>query len=185
MKITGKFGAAALALLVLAGGVYYFVRSEPPESPAAPPQRDDIPAALLEGNKLVEKKNGKVTWELSANTIALDKATGKITLVDVKAVFYREDGNQLNVTSKTGSFDNKTRDITLAGDVNAVSTDGATLVADTVDWRQKEELITAKGNVRLTRPDVTATAEEAQTDKALEQIRLSGNAVIIKGGGQS
>lgn len=185
MKITGKFGAVTLIGLILAGGVYYFVRSEPP-APKAPPQEAvATPPALLEGNKLVEKKNGKVTWELTANTITLDQTTGKIILADVKAIFYRDDGNLLNVTAQTGSFDNKTRDIDLVGAVTAISTDGGKLTADKVDWRQKEELITAKGNVRLEKPGVVATGEEAQTDKALEQIRLSGNAVIVKGGGQS
>ena len=185
MKITGKFGAAALAALVLAGGVYYFIRSEPPEPQPKPQEAVTGPSAFLEGNKLVEKKNGKVIWELTANTIAIDPTSGKIALVDVKAVFYREDGNKLNVTAKNGSFDNKTRDMDLSGEVNAVSTDGGKLTADKVDWRQKEELIIAKGNVRLEKTDVVATAQEAQTDKALEQIRLSGNAVIIKGGGPS
>lgn len=186
MKITGKSTAIILGCaLLLSGGLYYFLRSEPPEPTPAPAPESSVPAALLEGNKLVEKKNGRVIWELEAKTIELDKVTGKIALLEVKGAFYREDGTKLDVTAKTGNFDNQTHDFGLAGDVVAVSTDGARLTSDTVNWRQKDELITAKGKVKLSKPDVTATAEEALTDRALEKIRLTGNAVIVKGGERS
>ena len=184
MKITGKFAAIVLSVLLLGGGVYYFVRPEPPEpAPSLSPEVSALPA-VLEGNKLVEKKNGKLVWELEAKTIELDKITGKITLVEVKGAFYRDDGTKLDVTAKTGNFDAKTHDFGLAGDVVALSSDGARLTSDTVQWRQQDEMITAKGKVKLTKPDVSATADEAQTDRALENIRLLGNAVLVKGGNQ-
>lgn len=182
MRITGKAAIVIFSCaVILAGGVYYFVRPEPPESTPVPAADSSVPNAFLEGNKLVGKKNGKLVWELEATTIELDKVTGKVALLDVKGAFYREDGTQLHVTSKSGDFDTKTHDFGLAGEVVAVSTDGGRMTADTARWKQKEELITAKGNVKLSKPDVNATADEAQTDRGLENVRLLGNAVLVKG----
>ncbi len=182
MKVTPKAGVTALVLLLLvAGGVYYFVRPEPPAQ-ERPPVEVSGPALLFEGNRLVEKKNGKVLWELEATNITVEKATGQVVLLDVQAVFYRDDGTKLNVVAKTGQFDSKTKNLQLTGEVVATSTDGAKLTADAAAWQQKEELITAKGKARLEKPDVVATADEMQTDRGLEKIRLSGNAVIVKGG---
>ncbi len=182
MKITPKAGLAALALLLLlAGGVYYFVRPEPPMQEPKPVEVTG-PAALFEGNRLVEKKNGKVLWEMEATNISVEKTTGQVVLLDVRAVFHREDGTKLNVVAKNGQFDSKTKNLQLVGDVVASSTDGAKLTADAASWQQKEELIMVKGKARLEKPDIVATADEMQTDRALEKIRLSGNAVIVRGG---
>lgn len=185
MKMSGKSAVIfAICAVLLAGGIYYFIRPEPPV-----PEQAQTPAvsgepALLEGNKLVEKKNGKLVWELTAKTIELDKLSGKVTLVEVQGTFYRDDGTQLHITAQNGDFDSKTHDFSLQNNVVGTATDGARLTADNVKWRQKEELITAKGNVKLSKPDVVATADEAQTDKGMENIRLTGNAVIVKGGDQ-
>lgn len=186
MKMTGKFAAGFLGCtLLLAGGLYYFLRPEPPEPVATPKEESTVPSALLEGNKLIEKKNGRIIWELEAKTAEVDKTTGRIALVEVKAAFYRDDGTRLDVTAQNGDFDSKTHDVGLVGNVVAVSTDGARLMTDAAQWKQKEDLITAKGKVKLTKPGIMATADEAQTDRALENIRLLGNAVIVKGGEQS
>ena len=182
MKLTPKTGAAALAVvLLLAGGVYYFVRPEPPLT-EKPPTDTSSQILVMENNKLVEKKDGRLVWELEAKRILLEKATGQATLEGVQAILYREDGSKLTLQAQTGTLDNTNKSFRLTGGVAAAADDGSRLAADAIAWQQATALITASGKVRLEKADLVATANEAQTDRSFDKLRLTGNAVIVKGG---
>jgi LPS export ABC transporter protein LptC len=170
--------------MLLAGVVYYFVRPEPLPTPEVPKQANSDAATNMsfEGSNIVEEKDGKRVWELTAVTIQVDANTKDVQLSDLKGVFYRENGGKIDITAKQGRIDNKTHDIYLDGDVHAVSNDGAVFTAAKSKWAETERHFYGSGGIKITRDDTVITGDTINTDEKMEHIKVEGNAHIVKGG---
>ncbi len=177
-----RYLAVALVAAILAWGIYYFVRPEAPEAPkeALPPKAPTI--MTYEGNMISEEKDGHKVWQITAGTIEVDVDSSNVLVRDVKVTFYQADGKNIVLTAPQATLDNKSRDISLQGTVEAVSSDGATFSAEQADWISQQEHFTAKGKVRLTREDTVITGDQLESDAKMEKIKVQGNARVIKGG---
>lgn len=177
-----RYLAWAVVAAILAWGIYYFVRPEAPAAPkeALPPKAPTI--LTYEGNTISEEKDGRKVWQITAETIEVDVDSSNVLVKNVKATFYQADGKNVVLTAPQATLDNKSRDISLQGNVNAVNSDGATFTAEQAAWISKQEHFTAKGKVRLTREDTVVTADQLDSDAKMEKIKVQGNARVLKGG---
>lgn len=170
--------------LMLLGCLYYFFREEP-AAPIAPrtvsqPKQE----VSFEKSALSEEKDGKRLWTINAESINVDNTSKKVYLTNVKGIFYRENGGTVELIARTGVADTASKEIFLEGDVTAVSsTDGATFTAPKARWSGEVRWFFAEGGVKLMREETVVTGDKLESDAAMEQIRVRGNAKVVRGGG--
>lgn len=177
--------ASICALLVVAAGLYYFAKDEPLPPPSNSKTSVADPAGFLSfnGSTYIEQKDGKPVWEISAETIEMDPNTKLIYLKGIKGVFYQDNGGRIDLIAPTATMDSKTKNITMNGDVKAVSsTDGTIFVAKQALWNSVDRKLFGYGGITLTREDTVITGDKIETDNNMEKYKVQGNARIVKKG---
>lgn len=176
--------AVASLMLFLAVGIWYFVKEEPmpPKQPAAEAGSTPSASMTFAGTSLVEERDGKRLWEISAEKIEVDPNTKVLRLHNLKAVFYQSTGEKVEMTARQGSYDSKTRDIMMDGDIVAVAADGSRLTAAQLRYAGQDSRIYGTGGVTVTKADTILTGDKVESDTQMAKVKLSGNAKVIKGG---
>lgn len=176
--------AIACTLLILAGGLYYFNKDEPlPPPQAAQEATSEFTANVtFNGSTVVEQKDGKKLWELTAETVQIDSKTPKIKLINFKGIVYREQGGQLDMVAREALYDPKTKDVTMEGDVKATSSDGGVFTAAQARWAGNDRRIYGSGGITVIRDDAVITGDQVESDANFEKVKVQGNARVIKGG---
>ena len=168
-----------LALALVAGFSYYFIISENNVK-----TKNDVEVSNItySGNTIVEEKDGKKVWELTANTIEIEPTTKNTILKKVKGVFYQNNGEIITLTAPEAVYDVNNRDITIKGLVQVVSNNGATMQGDVFKWQAKESKLVGDGNIILKKEDTVLTGNHIEATAGLTKVKVQGNAKIIKGG---
>lgn len=139
--------------------------------------------ASLKNTELHREKDGTKLWEFTIGELINDKFTDTAVLKNVKGKIYRSDGSYIDIVADAGTLQVKSNDFALEGNVKAIlSTGESKLFADNVEWKQKTEIITAVGNVKLYKDEWFAEADKAITTSAFKNLKLKGNAKVEKGG---
>lgn len=174
-------------LLIIGGGLYYFLKEESMASQPQPVQ--DAPkqqAALsFEGNKITEEEEGRLIWELTAETIEVDSVTQNVTLHQLNGTFYSADGTTMTITSQTGNLDSKTKDVVLTGSVHGTASSGGDFTAAQATWQDESKLFHGTGGVKAVKGDIILTGDVLDGDMVLNKINVSGHAHIVNKGGQN
>lgn len=178
-----KAGMIIACIIILASGLYYFLKDEP-LSQALPEEPKDQQTSKLAyvGNSIVEEKDGKPLWELKAEVIEIDVDTKNVQLKNLVGTFYQEKGGKIDITAPEAFLDSKTKDITMSIRVKATASDGATFTANEARWSSKEQKMYGSGNVVLTKDDTVLTGDKIESDSNMEKVKVFGNAKVIKGG---
>lgn len=173
----------ALIGVFLTGCLYYFFRSESTPPDAALTETPRKQEVLFEKTSMVEEHDGKRLWELSAELINIDATAKKATLTNVKGVFYRDDGSSVTMIAQKGVADTASKEVVLAGEVTAVSSnDGASFSAPQVRWAGELRWFFAEGGVKFVKDGSIMTGDQLDSDVAMEQVKIRGNAKIVSGG---
>jgi len=154
--------------------------------------RDDLQTGAGEDQRLdvdglviTETKDEEIYWEIYAEKGSYKSEKGLVILANVMGNFYKEGEVELSFESSKGTYDEKTRIITLHEDTFIMAKDGASIRADKMTWRGRDENIVAEGNVRVDRNDrVVAKSERAVFNNDLTYFRIEGNSKleIFEGG---
>lgn len=173
--------------LLLAGGLYYFFKPEAPAppapvAPAASSDADGDTGLHFEGSTIVQQKDGKPEWELTAAQITVDKDHNIVVLSSVKGIFYRDDGTTINITAPRAVLNTQTKDIALDGGVEAISSDGAQFTAPVAEWQEQTRRFIGRGGVRYVRGDTVITGDTMTADNNLQHVQMQGNAHVVKKG---
>lgn len=176
--------AIACVILFLAAGVWYFVKDEPlpPQAPAVE-NKDSLPANVtFSGSSIVEERDGKRLWELSAENIEVDAAKNQITLHNLKGVFYQPSGGKLEMAAFMGTLDTTTKDIMMDEKIVATASDGARLEAKQLRYSSQQNRIFGSGGVSVTQQDTILSGDNLESDTTLTKFKITGNAKILRGG---
>jgi LPS export ABC transporter protein LptC len=181
-KTTGIF--VVCILLLLSSGLYYFLKDEPlPSSPPkVEPTVQEASKLSYVGNSLTEEKDGKMLWELKAETIEIDDDTKNVQMKNVIGTFYQDKGGKIEIKAPEAFLDNKTKDITMPVKVEAIASDGGTFAANEVRWSGQEQRFYGSGNIVVTKDDAVITGDKIESDATMEKVKVYGNAKVIKGG---
>lgn len=175
------------ACLLLAGGLYYFFKPEapPPPAPAAPAASSDSGGDTglhFEGSTIVQQKDGKPEWELTAVQITVDQSHNTAILNTITGIFYRDDGTTVNVTAPRAVLNTQTKNIALDGGVTAVASDGSQFTAPVAEWREQTRQFIGHGGIRFVRGDTVITGDTMTADNNLQHVQVQGNAQVVKKG---
>lgn len=170
-----------LVIFAVAAVLVWAFSAEQPvaEKPQAQPQP---PLLSYTGNTIVEEKDGKKIWELTAATIEMNPKTNDTVLKEVIGRFYQADGGIIELTAPEGIYDTKHQTIKFLQGVTAEATDGSSFEADSASWNTAQELLHAEGSVKVVKEDAVLTGDILDSDAAFENVKVSGNARIVKGG---
>ncbi len=138
--------------------------------------------ASLKNTVLQREQDGKKLWEFTVEEVVNDKAKNMAYLKGIKGKVYRTDGSYIDISADKGMAEISKNNFSLEGKVKAVLNTGGELYADKITWNQKKELITATGHFKMIKDAYTATADKAETTSAFKNIKLKGNAKVVKGG---
>ncbi len=178
-----KAGMILACIIILASGLYYFLRDEPlTQTPPEVPKDQQTSKLAYVGNSIVEQKDGKPLWELKAEFIEIDVDTKNAQLKNLVGTFYQEKGGRIEITAPEAFVDSKTKDITMSVKVQATASDGTTFTANEARWSSADQKVYGSGDVILTKDDTVLTGDKIESDSNMEKIKVFGNAKVVKGG---
>ena len=169
-------GVLAILFICLVTWVVRTTPTEPIDDYIEPPT-----VMEYENNTLVEEKNGVKIWEITTDKIRIDANTHRADFQNVKGKFFKEDGKVLELTAIQGYYDQDTRNIHIEGDVVMTDGEGGKLETVHLDWLSHEELMIATEDVKISKDDMRAFADRAESSNGFQKFLLKGNARILKG----
>ena len=140
-----------------------------PPTGAAPglpggPGTDVISAFSLAGHT----DAGRKKWEVQGETA--DLMSEIVQLSPVRAISYGR--VELHLSAQQGQFNKNTQNVHLEGDVVAVTSDGATMSTQSMDWLQEQGEGNTSDWVRVTRPGIIAVGLGGVGYPKLKRVRL-------------
>ena len=176
---------AALAAVLFVVALAWAVLSVP----EAPDMNDSARTLRYEGNTLQLEKDGRIIWQLTAESIEAD-ADGKTAEArNIEGVFHEEDGRELKLSAPHARYDLTTKDFVIDGGVKVETSDGIHLTSREVVWSSEKETLAAVGDALLTQEaqGIRASAERIESSDGFARFTASGKegrkALIEKGSG--
>lgn len=127
------------------------------------------------GNLVGTDEQGHMRWRILADDMMLQQAQHTVALRHVRATFFDNDGTRMMVNGDTGTYDTRTREVTVGGDVHGVTSTGRELFADVVYYSPKSRQVEGRGHVRVVEERVIMFADGMVSDLTLGQTRFFGN----------
>lgn len=148
--------------------------------PAAPSSTQSSSAGVASGEiklgKLVGTDDkGHMRWQILADDMTLQQAQRTVALKNVHATFFDDDGTRMMVDGRTGTYDTRTREVTVGGNVHGVTSSGRELFADSVYYSPRAQQVEGRGHVRVVQERVIMYADSMVSDLTLGQTRFFGN----------
>ena len=151
-----------------------------PDAPVT--QSDSTKTRQMEyGENIIrEEIGGKLLWELTTSSSAMDVKTQSTTFKDAKGKYYFPDGKVLTLTAPEGSYDSKTKNIKLKGGVTATMTDDTKLTSKELEWVSGKDRLVATGEARVSQPGMYLEADRIETWNEFQEFMAAGHAHIVQ-----
>ncbi len=123
-------------------------------------------------------KEGKVQWELDADSAQLETENGRMILTGPRVDFIMADGGQIHLTARKGVLNTRTNDMTARGEVR-LRNDQYELQTDNLKYQHKERVLNSKTPVRVIGPSLDLRADRMtynlEENRAYFDGRVEGN----------
>lgn len=97
--------------------------------------------------RLTERSEKGEVWKIFAKTAEGGKEGTK--LKDVETVYFSKEYGRIDMSSKTGVMQNKTRDASFFGDVRLRSSKPFLLLTERLDWKDEERVLITDEEVHI------------------------------------
>lgn len=149
--------------------------SAPPQAPTRRPSGGVAAGEIKLGNLVGTDAQGHMRWQIVADDMILQQAAQVVELRNVHATLFNEDGTHMLVSGDRGTYDTRTREITVDGAVHGVTSTGRELFADIVSYSPQSREVEGRGHVRVVEERVIMFADRMTSDLRLGQTRFFGN----------
>lgn len=140
--------------------------------------KQDEQQAIVNGIILTETKNEEKYWEIYGENGKYNSVSGVAQLNNVLGNFYKENEVSMSLKSSKGSYNSKTRAITLYEDTFIVLKDGITLNADKLVYLDSKSPIVAEGHIKVRKNNqLLSTADKITISPGYESFKIEGNTV--------
>lgn len=128
-------------------------------------------------------KDGKVEWELEAESATRSKNRPETVFEDIVLVFYAKDGTPYRLKAERGSYNEKSGKITASGKVSVATDEGYSVDAPELTYDLGKRLITSDGRVAVLYQgiDLEGTGLFVDVDKGLFTLKDAVRARISDG----
>ncbi len=120
------------------------------------PASSSDPQQMLDFNIAGYGTGGEKTWEVQG--ASMDMNGDDINISDITAHLFGKEENMV-LTADKGKFDRSNGVMRLTKNVKAVTDSGAKLNTDSLNWSQKEQLVTTDDTVKITKENMSATGK--------------------------
>ena len=131
-------------------------------------------------NTIREEIGGKLLWELTTSSTAMDIKTQSTTFKDAKGKYIFADGNEMTLTAAEGNYDSKTKNIKLKGGVTATMTDGKKMTSKELEWVSGKDRLVATGEARVSQPGMYLEADRIETWNEFQEFMAAGHVHIVQ-----
>lgn len=136
---------------------------------------NNIAQKILSFNLEGYRENGEKKWELSG--ACADILSNVIKLDYVVAKAYGDDAS-LTLKADSGIYDKNTKDIHLQKNVIGRSSDGARIITDSLDWKDKTEQVTTDALVRIEKDNLFSVGRGAVGSPGLKKVELKKDVTV-------
>ena len=119
-------------------------------------------------------RNGIKEWTLDATSARILKEEHLAVLEDVSVHFFLTNGGEIHLTSRSGSIDTETQDMTFS-DTVVVRHQDRRLETDQLQYEKKRHIIYSTTPVVLTTPQAKLTADQLTVNLNAHVVHLKGN----------
>jgi LPS export ABC transporter protein LptC len=138
----------------------------------------DEQQAIVNGIILTETKNDTKYWEIYGENGKWNSINGVAQLNNVLANFYKDNEVSMSLQSSKGTYDSKTKAITLYKDTFIVLKDGITLNADKLTWVNSSSPVIAEGHTKIQKANqLLSTADKIIISPNYDSFKIEGNTV--------
>ncbi len=173
-------GAGVLALFLIFAWLFWGSTVPEPTDTTKVPE-SNAPKAAVYNTTLNREENGKPLCKLNVGE-ALQVSPELITAKQLDGIIYLKNGDEMYVKSEAAELNIKNNEFVLTKGVTARLKQGGFLKADKVEWKQKEDILTATGAVKVIKDDMLATAETIITSGEFRHFKLKDKAHVERGG---
>ncbi|PLX90414.1 MAG: LPS export ABC transporter periplasmic protein LptC [Desulfuromonas sp.] len=133
------------------------------------PQQVDL---ALEKIHYTQTEGGRRSWVLDADSAAVQREEGLISLQNVKMVFWQTGRYaEVKLAAREGLFDQQNKTVEIWGDVEIMTDLGERFSAERIRYEQATRLVTSESRVRLQSPQLDLTGKGLRLD--LQTGRMS------------
>ena len=133
------------------------------------------PQQMQDFNIVGYSSKGQKTWEVQGNS--MDMLGNEVKISGITAKMYGDKENMV-LTADNGHFDKETGVVHLQDNVRAVTESGAELKTNTLDWSQKQQLITTDDKVNITKDNMSADATGLSVKPDLKEAKFGKDVVL-------
>lgn len=138
----------------------------------------DEQQAIVNGIILTETKNDTKYWEIYGENGKWNSINGVAQLNNVLANFYKDNEVSMSLQSSKGTYDSKTKAVTLYKDTFIVLKDGITLNADKLTWINSSSPVIAEGHIKIQKANqLLSTADKIIISPNYDSFKIEGNTV--------
>ncbi len=166
-----------LVAFFLVAGCFLFLFTFPPlrnldiSNSASPHSK----IALKKSSLQKYNKEGELIWELTAEEIKTDQASNRTVANSVEVSFKSAQMNNLVITARKLTLFNKTSDMELEGDVEAVG-DDFKLITQKLEWDAKREVLETETPVNIDYRGFKLTGNYFRYSPSKDRITIEGEA---------
>jgi LPS export ABC transporter protein LptC len=136
-------------------------------------QNTVLPSSVIEGFKMTETVEGKLVYELAADTARVFEDSGRIDVVKPEVHFFNKEEQLFSIlVSNAGTVNTRTSDLVARGDVHVTTRDSTFLETDSLAWHNKEQIVTTDAAVSMRNPKGTVSGVGLVSDAGLKRIEV-------------
>ena len=132
----------------------------------------------LMGIHQTSTKEGKVQWELDADSAQLETENGRMVLTGPRVDFTTQDGGKVRLTALKGLLDTRSNDMAASGKVR-LRNDQYELETENLKYQHKARRLSSKTPVRIIGPALDLRADQMtynlEENRAYFDGRVEGN----------
>lgn len=146
---------------------------------------DDLPKNIdvsLSKVHYTNTKEGTLQWNLVASKVDYYHDPGIIRFTNAEMVLHGKKGSgTYTLKADTADYFKKTGDVKLVGGVSAVDSDGTRFLADRVQYRAADSLITSADRVRLEGSSLTVEGTGIEIRVSSKTVRVLHDVTAVVG----
>jgi len=145
-----KIALTAVAIAGLIGIALVFWQFRRGQGPALPiPEVAGKALMTLAKVHQTATKDGRVQWELDAESAQLEAGGKRMVLEAPRVVFFMEDGGMVHLTAQKGVLDTKNNDMNVTGNVR-LTNDRYTLETEALSYQHHKRVLRSTVPVKIT-----------------------------------
>jgi len=162
------------SLLVASGSIavaIFLIWSAGPQLPSTDPDAEDKPRTEVEAPVIVERKDGRVLWQLRA-TEASQQLNGQMHLIGPQLRLYTESGEEVNIYGEQAWFNPLKRDVRFQDKVKVLFA-AWTMTSESLVYESGSDQLSIAGDFRIQGDTIHAHGKHMTFHRVSEQIEVT------------